>query len=291
MGAKIIDGKALAARLRAGWRGGGRACGAARAGARPRGGAGGRRPGERGLRAQQGAARARWGCTRGAPAGRGDARGGAARARGRLNRDPRGARHPGAAAAAEHIARRGCWTPWSREGRGRLPPRTSGGWPPGRPALVPCTPPGCLMLCATGSATSPGRGGRGRADEHRRQADGAAAAARERTVTVAIRARATCRRSAPRGRRPGRGGRAAGAGQGDWVKPGAMVIDVGINRPRTASALVGDVDFDAARRRRRDHPGARGRRADDHRLLLANTLTAALPHARPAGAGRPRALI
>ena len=32
---------------------------------------------------------------------------------------------------------------------------------------------------------------------------------------------------------------------GDWIKPGATVIDVGINR--TDSGLVGDVDFDAAR--------------------------------------------
>src|SRR5256885_1916198 len=31
---------------------------------------------------------------------------------------------------------------------------------------------------------------------------------------------------------------------GDWVKPGATVIDVGINR--TDDGLVGDVDFDAA---------------------------------------------
>ena len=32
--------------------------------------------------------------------------------------------------------------------------------------------------------------------------------------------------------------------KGDWVKPGATVIDVGINR--TETALVGDVDFDSA---------------------------------------------
>jgi methylenetetrahydrofolate dehydrogenase (NADP+)/methenyltetrahydrofolate cyclohydrolase len=33
--------------------------------------------------------------------------------------------------------------------------------------------------------------------------------------------------------------------QGDWIKPGAGVIDVGMNR--TDDGLVGDVDFDAAR--------------------------------------------
>ena len=32
--------------------------------------------------------------------------------------------------------------------------------------------------------------------------------------------------------------------QGDWVKPGATVIDVGINR--TDDGLVGDVDFEPA---------------------------------------------
>jgi len=35
--------------------------------------------------------------------------------------------------------------------------------------------------------------------------------------------------------------------QGDWVKPGAVVIDVGMNR--LASGLAGDVDFAAARER------------------------------------------
>jgi methylenetetrahydrofolate dehydrogenase (NADP+) / methenyltetrahydrofolate cyclohydrolase len=37
--------------------------------------------------------------------------------------------------------------------------------------------------------------------------------------------------------------------QGDWIKPGATVIDVGINRIEEdgKSRLVGDVDFDAAR--------------------------------------------
>jgi methylenetetrahydrofolate dehydrogenase (NADP+) / methenyltetrahydrofolate cyclohydrolase len=33
--------------------------------------------------------------------------------------------------------------------------------------------------------------------------------------------------------------------QGDWVKPGGAVIDVGMNR--TDDGLVGDVDFDAAK--------------------------------------------
>ena len=33
--------------------------------------------------------------------------------------------------------------------------------------------------------------------------------------------------------------------EADWVKPGAAVIDVGMNR--TAAGLVGDVDFDGVR--------------------------------------------
>ena len=37
--------------------------------------------------------------------------------------------------------------------------------------------------------------------------------------------------------------------QGEWIKPGATVIDVGINRIQTDDGkirLIGDVDFDAA---------------------------------------------
>jgi methylenetetrahydrofolate dehydrogenase (NADP+)/methenyltetrahydrofolate cyclohydrolase len=32
--------------------------------------------------------------------------------------------------------------------------------------------------------------------------------------------------------------------RGDWIKPGAIVIDVGINR--LATGIVGDVDFEEA---------------------------------------------
>ena len=63
--------------------------------------------------------------------------------------------------------------------------------------------------------------------------------------------------------------------RGDWIKPGAIVIDVGINRvpaegvdasgkPKTR--LVGDVAYaEAARGRGRDHARARRRRPDDDR--------------------------
>ena len=40
----------------------------------------------------------------------------------------------------------------------------------------------------------------------------------------------------------------AGAVRGEWIKPGAVVIDVGINRLPTGK-LAGDVEFDAARER------------------------------------------
>lgn len=62
--------------------------------------------------------------------------------------------------------------------------------------------------------------------------------------------------------------------QGDWIRPGATVIDVGINR--TDAGLVGDVDFDAARRVAgaiTPVPGGVGPMTIA--CLLANTLTAA----------------
>ena len=52
---------------------------------------------------------------------------------------------------------------------------------------------------------------------------------------------------------------------GGWVKPGAIVVDVGINRLPNGK-LAGDVEFEAARGARRlDHAGARRRRPDDRR--------------------------
>jgi methylenetetrahydrofolate dehydrogenase (NADP+) / methenyltetrahydrofolate cyclohydrolase len=67
--------------------------------------------------------------------------------------------------------------------------------------------------------------------------------------------------------------------QGDWVKPGATVIDVGINR--TDDGLVGDVDFDAAAERAgliTPVPGGVGPMTIA--MLLANTLQAARAAAR-----------
>ena len=62
--------------------------------------------------------------------------------------------------------------------------------------------------------------------------------------------------------------------KGDWVKPGATVIDVGINR--TDDGLVGDVDFEAAAERAaRITPVPRGVGPMTIAMLLRNTLQAA----------------
>ena len=63
--------------------------------------------------------------------------------------------------------------------------------------------------------------------------------------------------------------------QGDWIREGAIVIDVGINR-NAEGKLVGDVDFEAARERASwitPVPGGVGPMTIA--MLLRNTLTAA----------------
>jgi methylenetetrahydrofolate dehydrogenase (NADP+) / methenyltetrahydrofolate cyclohydrolase len=63
--------------------------------------------------------------------------------------------------------------------------------------------------------------------------------------------------------------------QGDWIREGAIVLDVGINRT-SAGTLVGDVDFEAARERAgwlTPVPGGVGPMTIA--ALLANTLRAA----------------
>ena len=121
----------------------------------------------------------------------------------------------------------------------------------GLPVLVPCTPLGCVMLAKTVHPTLEGLDtvviGRsaivGRPLVHLLIAESA-------TVTVAhSKTRdlpALCR---------DKDLLFAAIGQpelvkGDWIKPGATVIDVGINRVAGAdgtSRIVGDVDFAAAR--------------------------------------------
>ncbi len=63
--------------------------------------------------------------------------------------------------------------------------------------------------------------------------------------------------------------------RGDWIKPGAIVIDVGINRTE-AGALVGDVEFEpAARRASHITPVPGGVGPMTIAMLLKNTVDAA----------------
>ena len=63
--------------------------------------------------------------------------------------------------------------------------------------------------------------------------------------------------------------------RGEWIKPGAVVIDVGINRMPDGK-LVGDVEFEAATSTRVvDHTGAGWRRPMTVAILMKNTLESA----------------
>jgi len=122
----------------------------------------------------------------------------------------------------------------------------------GQPGLVPCTPLGCLMLLQDQGEALAGRKALviGRSNivgkpmamlllgesctvtvAHSRTRDLAGECRRADIVVAAV-------------------GRAELV-RGDWIKPGATVIDVGINRQAGADGkarLVGDVAFDEARR-------------------------------------------
>jgi methylenetetrahydrofolate dehydrogenase (NADP+)/methenyltetrahydrofolate cyclohydrolase len=150
----------------------------------------------------------------------------------------------------------------------------------GRPALVPCTPLGCMRLLAQSGTRL--RGARavviGRSTivgkpmaqlmlaehatvtiAHSRTQD-LPALCREADVLVAAIGKAEMVR-------------------GDWIKPGATVLDVGINRVTTSegkSKLVGDVCFDEVKERAgllSPVPGGVGPMTIA--CLLQNTLTAA----------------
>ena len=152
----------------------------------------------------------------------------------------------------------------------------SAAWRSARKALAPCTPTGCLILAKSVrpkleglEAVVIGRSnivGKPMAQlllnenctvtiAHSRTRDLPAVVRRADMVVAAV-------------------GRAEMV-RGDWIKPGAIVIDVGIQRVTAADGktrLVGDVAFDeAGRRGRRDHAGARRRRPDDGRLPAAGT--------------------
>src|SRR5918995_5071564 len=156
-----------------------------------------------------------------------------------------------------------------------LTPVSAGMLAKGRPGLRPCTPAGCLELL----------------DRYDVELEGAEAVvlgrsdlvgkpvaqmllARNATVTVChSRTRDlpdVCRRADVLIAAVGRPRMV----QGDWVKAGAAVIDVGINR--TDDGLVGDVDFDAAGERAAlITPVPRGVGPMTIAMLLRNTLQAA----------------
>jgi methylenetetrahydrofolate dehydrogenase (NADP+)/methenyltetrahydrofolate cyclohydrolase len=156
-----------------------------------------------------------------------------------------------------------------------LTPVSAGLLTKGRPGLRPCTPAGCLELL----------------DRHGVALEGAEAVvigrsdlvgkpvaqlllARNATVTVChSRTRdlpAVCRRADVLIAAVGRPRMV----QGDWVKPGAAVIDVGINR--TDDGLVGDVDYEpAAERAGLITPVPGGVGPMTIAMLLRNTLEAA----------------
>jgi methylenetetrahydrofolate dehydrogenase (NADP+)/methenyltetrahydrofolate cyclohydrolase len=156
-----------------------------------------------------------------------------------------------------------------------LTPVSAGLLAKGRPGLRPCTPAGCLELL----------------DRHGVRLEGAEAVvvgrsdlvgkpvaqmllARHATVTIChSRTRDlpdVCRRADVLVAAVGRPRMV----RGDWIKPGATVIDVGINR--TEAGLVGDVDFEAAvERAARITPVPRGVGPMTIAMLLRNTLEAA----------------
>ena len=156
-----------------------------------------------------------------------------------------------------------------------LTPLSAGLLAKGRPGLRPCTPSGCMELLRRHDITLEGAEAvvLGRSDlvgkpiaQLLLHANATVTVCHSRTRDLA----AVCRRADVLIAAVGR----ARMVQGNWIKPGAAVIDVGINR--TDSGLVGDVDFEAAREVAgliTPVPGGVGPMTIA--MLLRNTLTAA----------------
>ena len=124
-------------------------------------------------------------------------------------------------------------------------PANAGRLATGLPALVPCTPLGCLMLL---KSVHPSLSGLDAVVVGRSNIVGKPMAqlllGESCTVTIA---HSRTRDLPARLRAADIVVAAVGIPQmiqGDWIKPGATVIDVGINR--TEAGLVGDVDFASA---------------------------------------------
>jgi methylenetetrahydrofolate dehydrogenase (NADP+)/methenyltetrahydrofolate cyclohydrolase len=154
----------------------------------------------------------------------------------------------------------------------------------GRDGLVPCTPSGCLLLIedAMGSISGADAIVIGRSILVGKPM---AALLLNRSATVTI-AHSRTRDLAAQVARADIVVAAVGIPnmvQGNWIKPGACVIDVGINRVAGAGGkgrLVGDVDFDSAVSRAgwiTPVPGGVGPMTIA--CLLANTLKAATARA------------
>ena len=145
----------------------------------------------------------------------------------------------------------------------------------GQKAMVPCTPLGCLMLLQGRLGSLAGKHALviGRSNivgkpmaQLLLASDATVTVAHSRTADLP----ALCRQADIVVAAVGR----AHFVKGDWIKPGAVVIDVGINR--TDAGLVGDVDFAAVREAAAaitPVPGGVGPMTIA--CLLANTLTAA----------------
>lgn len=163
-----------------------------------------------------------------------------------------------------------------------LTPTSAGRLWVGRKGLRPCTPHGCMRLL----------------DEHGTRLDGAraivigrsnlvgkpiAAMLLERNATVVL-AHSRTKDLAERVREADVVIAAVGRAElvrGDWIKPGAVVIDVGINR-LDDGRLVGDVDYEpAAERASWITPVPGGVGPMTVAMLMKNTLEAA--ERRPAG--------
>lgn len=116
----------------------------------------------------------------------------------------------------------------------------------GRDGLRPCTPCGCMHLLAEAGAQLEGAEAVvvGRSNLFGKPMAQLLLGANATVTTCHSRTRdlaAVCRRADVLIAAVGR----AQMVKADWVRPGAIVIDVGMNR--TDGGLVGDVDFDAVR--------------------------------------------